>query len=238
MPQSPVAIITGAGSGVGEATAKLLAEHAFRLALVGRTLSKLNRVADDILAQHPNLQVRCMALDLAEPDNARHMIDDTIDAFGRLDVLINNAGIAPLHPIDHHTPETIRQTFETNAIAPAIAIARAWPHFLHRKSGRIVNVSSMATQSPFPGFFAYAASKAALNLMALSCAIEGEAHNIHAFAIALGAVETPTLRTLFDEEAIPPEKCLSPDDVAKTIVACALGEHDDKSGQTILLPSP
>ncbi len=238
MPQSPVAIVTGASSGVGEATAKLLAARGYRLALISRTLSKLQHVADEILADHPSAQARCMALDVSDPDNARRMIDQTIGAFGRLDVLINNAGVAPLHPIDHTTPETIQQTFATNAIGPACAIARAWPHFVQRKTGRIINVSSMATESPFPGFFAYAASKAALNLMALSCAVEGESHNIRAFAVAPGAIETPILRVLFDEKAIPPEKCLSPEEVAQTIVACAIGEHDDKSGQTILLPSP
>lgn len=233
---SPVAIVTGAGSGVGAAIARLLAGRGYRLALVGRTASKLEQVAEEIGAE-PDL-VRCFPLDIGDPDEARRMIDDTIDAFGRLDVLINNAGVAPLHPIDHTTPQTIQETFAINAIGPACAIARAWPHFIKRRTGRIVNVSSIATQDPFPGFFAYAASKAAVNLMARSCAIEGKAYGIHAFAVAPGAIETPLLRTLFDEQAIPPDKCLTPEAVAETIVACAVGEHDDKSGQTILLPSP
>lgn len=233
MPESPVAIVTGASSGVGEQTARLLSEQGFDLALVARSKDRLESLASAL----PTRSL-LLPLDLSNTDNAISVVDRTLDAFSRLDCLINNAGYAPLAPIDHTPPDEIDRTFAINAIAPAKAIAGAWPHFLARQAGRIINVSSMATRSPFPGFFAYAASKSALNLMALSCHIEGQRHNIRAFAVAPGAIETPMLRRMFDEHAIPPEKCLSPGDVARVICSIALGEHDDKSGQTIDLPSP
>lgn len=232
----PVAIVTGAGSGVGEAVARGLAGAGYRLALVARTRSALERVADAIAPRDPR-DVLVLDLDLAETENAARMVDRTIEHFGELRALINNAGVAPLLPIDKTPARTIRDAFDLNAVSPAIAIAHAWPH-LARAGGVIVNVSSMATQDPFPGFFAYAASKAPLNLMARSCAKEGARSGIRAFAVAPGAIETPMLRRMFDERAIPPRKCLSPADVARVIVACVMGEHDDKSGQTILLPSP
>ncbi len=233
MSESPVAIVTGASSGVGEQTARLLAERGYRLALAARSADRLRAVSDTLATQ-----TICLPMDLAETDNAATMVDRTLDAFSRLDCLINNAGYASLAPIDRTPPDAIERTFAINAIAPAKAIARAWPHFLARRTGRIINVSSMATRSPFPGFFAYAAAKSALNLMALSCHIEGIQYGIRAFAVAPGAIETPMLRRLFDEQAIPPEKCLHPADVARVICALAMGEHDDKSGQTIDLPSP
>ena len=97
----------------------------------------------------------------------------------------------------------------------------------------MVNVSSMATQDPFPGFFAYAASKAALNLMARSCATEGREHGIRAFAVAPGAVETDMLRAAFGEDVIPREQTLDPDTVARVIVECVTGERDAQNGDTI-----
>jgi NAD(P)-dependent dehydrogenase (short-subunit alcohol dehydrogenase family) len=96
-----------------------------------------------------------------------------------------------------------------------------------------VNVSSIATVDPFPGFFAYAASKAALNLMTASAAKEGANVGIRAFAVAPGAVETPMLRASFDAKAVPPEACLEPESVARVIVACATGLRDADSGRVI-----
>lgn len=232
----PVAIVTGAGSGVGEAVARGLAAAGYRLALVARTRASLERVADAIAPDSPR-DALVLDLDLAETDNASRMVDRTVEHFGGLDALVNNAGVAPLIPIGKTPAGTIREAFDVNAVSPAIAIARAWPHLV-RARGVIVNVSSMATQDPFPGFFAYASSKASLNLMALSCAKEGERVGIRAFAVAPGAIETAMLRRMFDERAIPPEKCLRPEEVARVVVDCVLGRHDDKSGQTILVPSP
>jgi NAD(P)-dependent dehydrogenase (short-subunit alcohol dehydrogenase family) len=96
----------------------------------------------------------------------------------------------------------------------------------------------MATTDPFPGFFIYAAAKAGVNLMAKSCAKEGREFGIRAFSVAPGAVETPMLRALFSEVQLPPEKCLSPDDVAKVVVECIAGERDTQNGETIFIPSP
>ncbi len=98
----------------------------------------------------------------------------------------------------------------------------------------MVNVSSMASIDPFPGFSIYAASKLAVNMFTRCIAQEG----LRAVAIAPGAVETPMLRGLFDESVIPRDKALDPAEVAKVIVDCITGNRAFESGEVITVPSP
>ncbi len=230
----PVAMLTGAGGGIGRAAALLLARRGWRLTLAGRT----RRTLEETAAAIPAAQSLILTADIADPAAAKRLVDDTFSRFGRIDALINNAGLAPLLPIEQTDPETLRRVFETNAIGPGRLIHHVWPVMAAQKSGRIVNVSTLGTRDPFPGFFAYAASKAALNLFAQSCAKEGAEHGIRAFSVAPGAVETGMLRALFSERDLPPEACMSPEDVAEIVVACAAGERDEDNGRTIFLSAP
>lgn len=127
------------------------------------------------------------------------------------------------------------RAFRTNTFGPATIIRAAWPHFAARRAGCIVNVSSYATVSPFPGLFAYAASKSALDSMTRSCHVEGEPLGIRAFCINPGAVETPMLRALFSEDAVPRATTLDPGEVARVIVDCIEGRRDADRGSPVLL---
>ena len=191
-----------------------------------------------IRRETPDAETHAIAADIGDPDASAGIIRETIDRFGRLDALINNAGAAPLKPIHEHTPAVLREAFAVNALGPGALIAAAWPHLVARNAGVIVNLSTMGTADPFPGFFAYAAAKAAVNSYARSIATEGAAHNIKGFAIAPGAVETPMLRSLFDETALPRDRTLSPDAIAKIVVECVTGKRDPQNGTTIFVPSP
>lgn len=233
----PVALITGAGSGIGRATARMLSAAGFRLVLVGRRRERLLETGAAL-----STDWHAISCDIGIAENAAAMIDETLAHYGQLDVLINNAGYAPLAPIEQKTPAMIRDIFNVNAVATATAIARAWPSLRARaeKTGRatIVNVSSYATVDPFPGLFAYAASKASVNLMALSCHNEGEKHGVRAFAVAPGAVETEMLRQFLPEDVLPSSRTLKPEGVAEVILGCVLGKRDEQSGKVILVPSP
>ncbi|MFN0010582.1 MAG: SDR family oxidoreductase [Phycisphaerales bacterium] len=231
----PVAVITGAGSGIGRATAVMLAQAGFALVLVARTREAVSETA---ALTGVTERVEVVGGDVGDAFQCKHMIARAVERFGRLDALINNAGLAPLLAIDKTDPETIDKVFRVNAMGPAWAIHHAWPIFVKQNKGCIVNVGSMATFDPFPGFFAYAAAKAAVNLMAASCAKEGKPFNIRAFTVAPGAVETPMLRKIMPEQNLPTSKCLAPSDVAKVIVQCVLGERDSDNGKTIAIPSP
>lgn len=225
------AIITGASSGIGRSVAEQLATRGYKLLLAARRPEALQAVAEATGGV-------AVSTDVGQQASVEAMVDRAYDEFGRVDVLVNNAGLAPLKPIDEHTGEELDAIYRVNALGPAWAIARVWARMKAGGGGRIVNVSTIGTADPFPGFFGYASAKAAVNLMAQSVASEGEAHNIRGFAVAPGAVETPMLRSIFGEDAIPPENCLKPSDVAEVVVACAMGERDDENGRTIFVPSP
>lgn len=236
--ERPVGVVTGAGSGIGLATALGLASEGFDLALVGRRAGPLEECAARIGASNPHARAMVRVADVGDPDAAAPLIDEVVARFGRLDALINNAGFAPLLPIGETTPGVLREAFAINAIGPGALIAAAWPRFIANGRGVVVNVSTMGTLDPFPGFFAYAAAKASVNLFARSIAKEGAPHAIRGFAVAPGAVETPMLRGLFGTDILPIEKCLRAEDVARVIVDCVLGKRDAENGATIFLPSP
>ena len=237
MPDStptPGALITGASSGIGREVALQLARLHCTLTLVARGGERLEQVGDACSSLGSG-DVLLRSTDMAVPEDVQAMVDASLDAFGRIDILVNNAGLAELRPIGQLELDHLQALFAVNAIGPALAINRVWPSMVRQHSGRIVNVSSVAAKDPFPGFFAYAAAKAALNSFTRSIAAEGRAANIKAFSVAPGAVETPMLRSVFDETMIPSDQTLPPADVALTIVECAMGRRDDLNGEVIWL---
>jgi len=233
---APVTIVTGAGSGIGRSTAERLAERGHRLVLVGRTESKLHDTLEFVRDHGADAMI--VVADLADPDQTGRVIDETIERFGRLDNLVNAAGVAPLAPIERTTTAVLKEAFEVNAFGPAHLIVKAWPIFRRQKSGCVVNVSTIGTSDPFPGFFAYAASKSALDSFTRSCAREGRSIGVRAFCVNPGAVETPLLRRNFPENQLPREKALRPEAVAAIIIECIEGSREKDHGVPIAVPSP
>ncbi len=227
----PVAIVTGAGSGVGRRVAARLADRGWRVALAGRRAEALHETAAACAGEPPLV----VPTDLAEPGAAEALVARTHSEFGRLDAIINNAGTAPLVPISETTAELLRDVLAVNAIGPGALIAAGFPLMLAAGRGRIVNVASVAVKDPYPGFFAYAASKCALDSFTRSIENEGRARGVRGFTVAPGAIETGMLRALFREDVIPKNQTLDPDRVAALIAECVLGERDDEAGQTIYL---
>jgi NAD(P)-dependent dehydrogenase (short-subunit alcohol dehydrogenase family) len=179
--------------------------------------------------------------DLARREEAFGVVDATLARWGRIDVLVNNAGWGKLAPIAETGEELMRTTFAINFFAAANLIQRAWPAFLKQRSATVVNVSSWAAHDPFPGFFAYAASKAALESLARSIANDVEKlglPDIRAYSVAPGAVETPLLRAVFSEEALPRAATLEPEVIAARILDCVQGRAGVKNGGSILVRSP
>jgi NAD(P)-dependent dehydrogenase (short-subunit alcohol dehydrogenase family) len=218
----------------------MLSREAYRLVLVGRHVAPLAETASMLESDSVAL-----AADIGEASQCAAVVERAVAEFGRLDVLVNNAGVAPYAPIEETTQQMIDQAFRVNALGAAYLIAAVWPVFkrqamsgVRRPPGMcIVNVSTLGTVDPFPGFFAYASAKASVNLMARCAANEGKAIGVRAFAVAPGAVETPMLRAIFPESVVPPEKCLSPEDVARVIVRCVRGDENARNGGVIVVPS-
>lgn len=232
------AIVTGAGSGVGRATALLLAEAGYDLLLVGRTADKLAHTAQLIAGQSSTVKVVPHAADIADPQACQHIIAAAERTFGRLDALINVAGYASMVPIEKITPAEWRTTMDINLSSVMYLTAAAWPIFKRQNAGFIANVSSMASVSPFPGFALYAPAKVALNMFTRMSADEGKRIGIKTVCIAPGAIETPMLRSMWDESKLPKNKTLDPAQVGSVIRDCLLGTRRYMSGETIQLPSP
>jgi NAD(P)-dependent dehydrogenase (short-subunit alcohol dehydrogenase family) len=149
-----------------------------------------------------------------------------------------------VHPalIGASTAQQVDELFRTNMIGPVLLVNSVWPLLLAEAddSGRstVVNISSMATIDPFPELFAYATSKAGLNIMVRSIHNQGGSRGVRAFAIAPGSVETQMLRAVVSEGVLPTERTLAPADVARVVGQCVQGVRDEFSGSVIVLTSP
>ena len=224
---APVAIITGAGRGIGRATALELARRGYRLALVARGADGLNetaRMAGGAL---------CCPADVTKPEQMERVVQQALDRHGRIDAVVNNAGLAPVRPIVEMSPQEWRDVIETNLSAAFYLTRAAWPTFEKQRGGVVVNVSSAAARDPFPGFAAYGAAKAGLNLFGLSAAREGAAINVRVHTVAPSAVETGMFRKLMTPDQYPAEKTLDPAEVARIIADCVTGELRHTSGEVI-----
>lgn len=235
---NPVAIITGAGSGVGRALAINLAKRGYRVVLASRTAADLEHTAALIQQQSTGPESLSVPTDIADPAAAQALVDTAIKHFGRIDALANVAGSAPLQPIPRITDEGLRQTLAVNFESVVYLTRACWPAFKQQKSGVIANVSSKASVDPFTGFNIYGAAKAAVNLFTKAAADEGNRIGVKAYCIAPGAIETGMLRASFSEKVLPKDKTLAPEEVAEVIADCVTGETTMKSGETFVLASP
>lgn len=236
MAHQRAAIVTGAGSGIGLATAARLARDGYALALVGRRAPVLADAAAELARStgaSPS-HLLTISADVSRPEDIDRIVEQTTRTLGGIDALVNNAGFAEVLPIDRTDWDALRRVFDLNALGVGYLIHRAWSALRERR-GCIVNVSSYAALDPFDGFFAYGATKAAVNLMTISASREGAAHGVRAFGVAPGAVETPLLRTAFGEDIVPRHACLTPGDVAAVIGDCIAGRRDANNGRTIYI---
>lgn len=230
--ESPVALITGAGSGIGREIATLLAASGYRVALAGRRPEPL-RETGALTGSEEGEGWIAVPTDVGQPEQVAEMVEATVAAFGQLDALVNNAGWTGMKPIEAHSADEIREIFEINAMGPVWAIAAALPPMLAQKSGVIVNVSSMATTDPFPGLGVYGAAKAACETICLAIRNEHAEEGLRAYCIAPGAVETELLRSIVSEEMLPMSATMDPASIAAKVVDCVTGATELENGHTL-----
>ena len=224
----PSAIVTGASGGVGAAVTKLFRRRGYQVVAVGRRAEPLTALAAD----DPGITV--VVADVSDPAAPQHIVDETLAAYGRIDVIVNNAGRIDLLPLAATPDDVIESSFAVNCVGPMRLIREAWDS-LSVAGGTVINVTSMATIDPFPGFGAYAAAKSALASLTRTVAGEGADEGIEAWTIAPGAIETGMLRSLFAKTVIAPDQTLDPADVAAVVVEAALRERPEKSGSEIVM---
>ncbi len=235
--EQPVAIITGAGRGIGRATAVHLAALGYRLTIASRSEAELRETASAALTEGVGNAAASapypFPTNVAQFDEVERLVQGTLSRFGRLDAIVNCAGLAPVRPIAEMSVAEWHTTLDTNLSSAFYLCKAAWPTFERQRSGVVVNVSSAAARDPFPGFAAYAAAKAGLNLFGLSAAREGQKIGVTVHTVAPSAVETGMFREIMSAEQYPTEMTLSPDDVARVIAQCVRGELRHASGEVI-----
>lgn len=164
--QDKVVIVTGASSGIGEATAKLLAQHGAKLVLAARSKDKLTELSREL----PGSLV--IPTDTANEKQVKEMVRRTEEHFGRIDILINNAGRGYYAPIERIDMQEYRDLFELDVVGPLVAMQAALPLMRKQGTGMIVNISSGTTLMYRPGLGAYSSLKRALNALTLTARAE------------------------------------------------------------------
>jgi NAD(P)-dependent dehydrogenase (short-subunit alcohol dehydrogenase family) len=187
--QNKVAVVVGAGRGIGEAIALRFAEEGAQLVLAARTASELDRVAAQIRAASGTALVQ--VTDVTDRWQVNHLVQATLEAFGRIDVLVNAAGsYGPIGPLWEVDPEEWVKAFSVNVFSAFLLCQGVLPHMIAARSGKIVHFSGGGATSPLPRFTAYGVSKAALVRLTETLAEEVREYNIQINAIAPGAVDT------------------------------------------------
>ncbi len=202
----PVFLITGASSGIGAATARAAAAHGYRVALLARSVERLESLAGELGGADRALARRC---DVTEWDDVRESVEATVAAFGRLDVVFANAGFGAARGFLEESPEHWRAMILTNVLGPALAIRASVPA-LEASSGHVILTGSVAGHVALPGSV-YSATKHAVGSMAESARKELHARGIRVTLISPGNVATP----FFDNA---PEVALADDDVARAVM--------------------
>lgn len=177
--------ITGASSGFGRAFAEHALAQGDAVVVAARRVDKLQEIA----ALSPD-RVLTVALDVTRPDEVDAAIQAAIARFGRIDILINNAGYAVLGAVEETPDAELRAQMETNFFGAAAVTRAALPHFRARKSGAIVNISSLGGHLSFPGFGAYSASKFALEGLSEALAAEMAPFGVKVLIVEPGAFRT------------------------------------------------
>ncbi|MDH4092498.1 MAG: SDR family oxidoreductase [Cyclobacteriaceae bacterium] len=181
-----VVLITGSSQGIGKATAMAFSRLGAKVVLNGRNLERLRKTEKEL--QQAGAVVQAFQGDITREDEARSLVEKTIQRFGKLDILINNAGISMRGHFATLKPEVFRTVFNTNVLGVANLAIPAMPHIRESK-GSIIFVSSVAGIRGLPGISAYCASKMALRGIAESIRIEEASTGIHVGLMLVGQTE-------------------------------------------------
>lgn len=232
MIKDKVVIITGASSGIGEATAKLLASKGAKVVLGARRADKLKLIADDI-RQHGG-QAAYQALDVTKQEDNDRIVKLAQDTFGRVDVIFLNAGLMPNSPLSALKTDDWHQMVDVNVKGVLNGVAAVLPAFTAQKSGHVITTSSVAGLKAYPGGAVYGGTKwfvrDFMEVLRMESAMEGT--NIRTATIYPAAINTELLTTISDKtsreqmESTYDKYGISPDRIA-SIVAFAIDQPED-----------
>jgi len=201
-----VALITGASGGIGLAISEGLYQRGYNLSLLSRNISIKD--ADRVLAQ------RC---DVTKPDEVARAVSNTINKFGRVDVLVNSAGRSHLGTIDELTLEDFDKLYEVNVKGTINVSKAALPYMKKQKAGYIINIGSLRGLECAHGKAAYSMSKFAVRGFSKTLGIEAREYGIKVTVINPGFVQTSLIRHRMEDENLKPSDLTQPEDITKTV---------------------
>jgi len=191
-----VVVITGASSGLGEATARALAKNGAKLVLGARRMDRLKALAGELsLGDKAAVQT-----DVSDYAQVKHLVDHAVKVHGRVDVILNNAGLMPLSPLDRLKIEDWDRMIDVNIKGVLYGIAAALPHMKAQKSGHIINVSSVAGHRVRPTSTVYSATKTAVRVISEGLRQEVTPYNIRTTIISPGAVSSELLESITEKD--------------------------------------
>jgi NADP-dependent 3-hydroxy acid dehydrogenase YdfG len=232
-----VVVITGASSGLGEATARLLSAEGASVVLGARRVERLKSLADELTAKGG--KALAVATDVTHCDQVKRLVDAAVQTFGRIDVMINNAGLMPHSPLERLKIDDWNRTIDVNIKGVLYGIAAALPYMKQQKAGHFINVSSVAGHKVTPNGAVYCATKHAVRALSEGLRVEVKPYNIRTTIISPGAVATELpdsitepdvadrIHTFYKEYAIPA------DSFARA-VAFAMSQPEDVDVNEIL----
>jgi len=224
------AIVTGGGRGIGRATALALASQGCNVVICSRTASELQKAAAEVKKLGiPRVECIAIEADVTEKKDILRVVSRAMHRFKRIDVLVNNAGIALMKPLETTTEKEWDKIIKTNLGGTFLFISAVLPHMVEQESGVIINMSSFEGKHGIPGMAAYSASKFGVVGLTESLAEEVAEDGIRVYAICPRGVDTKMYRSL----RLPTEPMLMPEDVAKRIAYLVSPECKIQSGSAI-----
>lgn len=234
--QGKVVVITGASSGLGEATARYLAERGATVVLGARRLDRIDALAAELAGR--DKKAMAVQTDVTQRGQVQHLVEAAVAAYGRIDVMINNAGLMPHSPLERLKVDDWDRMIDVNLKGVLYGIAAALPHMQRQKSGHIINVSSVAGHKVRPGGAVYSATKHAVRALSEGLRQEVKPYNIRTTVISPGAVATELPDSITESDVAESVRKIYevavPADAFARAVAYAMSQPDDIDVNEIL----
>ena len=234
--EGKIVVITGASSGLGEATARHLSLRGATVVLGARRLDRIDALAAELAGR--GKKAIAVQTDVTQRAQVRHLVEAAVAAYGRIDVMINNAGLMPHSPLERLKVDDWDRMIDVNLKGVLYGIAAALPHMQRQKSGHIINVSSVAGHKVRPGGAVYSATKHAVRALSEGLGQEVKPYNIRTTVISPGAVATELPDSITEADVAESVRKIYevavPADAFARAVAYAMSQPDDIDVNEIL----